>query len=85
MDLLKERKSLSDIGKDIYIHELKRKDYRDIFYANMQRVKESLRVLEEFSKLLNSNCAKRFKKIRYNIYEIEKITERRIISLRKRS
>lgn len=79
--LLEERRSLKDVGKDIYINELKRKNYQDIFFANIQRVKESLRVLEEFSKLINKNIAIEFKKIRYGIYEIEKKVIKRISSL----
>ena len=79
--LLDERKSLEDVGKEIYIHELKRDDYQDIFFANIQRVKESLRVLEEFAKLINKNIAIEFKKLRYGIYEIEKNVTQRISSL----
>lgn len=76
--LVRERDSSNDIGKSIYINELKRKDYQDIFFANIQRAKESVRVLEEFSKLFNKNIAVDFKKIRYHIYEIEKKSARRI-------
>jgi thiamine-phosphate pyrophosphorylase len=81
MDLLKERKSLTDVGKNIYANELERRDTRDIFYANIQRAKESIRVLEEFTKLINIKCAVSFKKIRYNIYEIEKRTAKKITAL----
>ncbi len=76
--LIKERKSLTDVGKDIYINELKRRNYQDIFFANIQRVKESIRVLEEFSKVINKNIAVEFKKIRYRIYEIEKKSAKKI-------
>lgn len=71
-DLAKGRNSKNDIGKNIYANELKRGNIEDIFLANIQRVKESIRVLEEFSKLINTHIAIRFKKIRYNTYEIEK-------------
>lgn len=81
LSLLKERESLRDVGKDIYIHELKRKNYQDIFFANIQRIKESLRVLEEFSKLRNIKVAVEFKKIRYRIYEVEKKVIKKISSL----
>ena len=79
--LLEERESLSDVGKCLYINELKRKNYQDIFFANIQRVKESLRVLEEFSKLINKNIAIEFKKIRCDIYESEKKFAKKISSL----
>ena len=77
LDIIRQRKSLKDPGKEIYGNELRRKDYRDIFFANIQRVKESIRVLEEFSKLRDTASAIGFKRIRYRIYEIEKkITQR---------
>ena len=80
--LLGARESLKDVGKDVYIDELKRKDFRDIFFANIQRIKESIRVLEEFSKLKNSDIAIKFKEIRYNIYALEKKVTKKISSLR---
>ena len=80
--LLKERCSLSDVGKNIYVNELKRKDYQEIFFANIQRVKESLRVLEEFTKLKNSRLAIKFKEIRYRSYEIEKKVAKKFPPLR---
>lgn len=71
--LLKTRDSLGDIGRNINLKkEFQRKDYRDIFFANIQRVKESLRVLEEFLKLKRINQALKFKQIRYEVYSIEK-------------
>ena len=70
--LLKQRCSLRDVGKNIYVNELKRRDYQEVFFANIQRVKESVRVLEEFTKLKNSRLAIKFKEIRYRSYEIEK-------------
>jgi len=71
-ELIKGRYTLSDVGRDIYGSELKRKDCRDIFFANIQRVKESTRVLEEFTKLDNIKTAVAFKRLRYSIYNIEK-------------
>ena len=81
-DLLKGRESRRDVGKNIYINELKRKTLPDIFFANIQRVKESIRVLEEFTKLINRNIAVGFKQIRYDIYEIEKRAAARIVCFR---
>lgn len=78
--LLEARLSNKDIGKNIYINELKRRDYKDILLANLQRIKESVRVLEEFGKLLNTNAAVEFKKIRYRVYETEKRVVKRISS-----
>lgn len=80
--LMEGRESGRDVGKNIYAEELKRKDYQDIFFANLQRVKESMRVLEEFGKLKNVDTAVEFKKIRYALYELEKKAAKRISSLR---
>ena len=71
-NLHKERSSLRDVGRFIKANELQRGGLSDIFFANMQRAKESIRVLEEFSKLINVKAAFGFKDIRYKIYEIEK-------------
>ncbi len=80
-DLIKERDSDKDIGKNIIINELKRKDLKDIFFANMQRVKEAIRVLEEFSKLTDTCLSVEFKKSRYKAYEIEKKVAEQLASL----
>lgn len=72
VQFIQARNSPQDVGRDIYVNELKRSGIRDIFFANIQRAKESVRVLEEFSKLSAKNTAKDFKKIRYGIYEAEK-------------
>lgn len=79
--LLESRDSCADVGKDIRADELLRKDIPDIFYANMQRVKESIRVLEEFSKIINKDSSTGFKRIRYSLYEIEKKAVKRITAL----
>lgn len=81
LKLIKERHSLTDPGKNIFINELKRKNYADIFFANMQRVKESIRVLEEFSKLINKNTAVGLKNTRYKIYVLEKRVAEKISTL----
>jgi len=70
--LLKERISFKDVGRGINAGELRREGLGGIFSANIQRAKESVRVLEEFSKLINIKAALGFKSIRYKIYEIEK-------------
>ena len=52
--------------------EMNRLTDADIFAANIQRVKESLRVLEEFFKLMDQKNSKRFTGLRFKVYEIEK-------------
>lgn len=52
-------------------------DWQSIFFANIQRTKEALRVLEEFSKLSEEKMSRGFKGLRFKIYEQEKkITEK---------
>lgn len=79
--LLSERKSNADVGRNNSSGELKRSTCRDIFGANLQRAKESLRVLEEFSKLVDSQTALGFKQLRYQVYEIEKKSFKKISTL----
>ena len=71
-ELLSERLVQKDVGRNIHVQEFKRDSLKDIFFANIQRVKESTRVLEEFSKLINKTAALKFKRARYKIYALEK-------------
>lgn len=80
-ELLCARDSQKDVGRDIYINELRRSNYQDIFFANIQRVKESIRVLEEFSKLMDKKTAIEFKRLRYGIYGLEKRAAEKISAL----
>mgnify|MGYP001198510735 CR=1 FL=1 len=49
-----------------------RADYREIAIANIKRVQEAARVLEEFGKLVNSAVGQGFKQFRFMIYTLEK-------------
>jgi thiamine-phosphate pyrophosphorylase len=80
-NLLKSRDSLKDVGRKNSRGELLRRDTADIFRANLQRVKESIRVLEEFAKLTDIKAALIFKDLRYKIYEIEKSSFSKIAAL----
>ena len=71
-ELLKERSVRLDVGSRIHAREFARDGLKDVFFANIQRAKESARVLEEFSKLVNAKAALRFKRVRYRIYALEK-------------
>ncbi len=71
--LLESRDSTDDIGRSSGIAtEMRRSGTADIFMANMQRVKESLRVLEEFAKLLDVKLAVKFQRLRFKAYGVEK-------------
>ncbi len=51
--------------------EKKRGSIEDLMRANLKRAQEGLRSLEEFSKLVGSPVSARFKKIRYECYQVE--------------
>jgi thiamine-phosphate pyrophosphorylase len=71
--LFKTRDVKSDVGRiERSGSEMIRLDYSDIFGANIERAKESLRVLEEFFKLIDKNVSAKFTKLRFKVYEIEK-------------
>lgn len=72
--LIKAREIEQDVGRGSIGPELKRNTTKDIYFANSQRVKESIRVLEEFAKLKNPKIAQQFKTIRYRSYALEKAT-----------
>jgi hypothetical protein len=74
LNLLKARDIEGDVGRGSTASEFKRQNLNDIFYANAQRVKESLRVLEEVTKLLDVKCARKIKEMRYKIYALEQKT-----------
>ena len=77
-DVIRARNIAGDVGRKSNALESKRNGHMDIFYANSQRVKESIRVLEEFTKLRNKRLAQDLKKLRYKVYALEKtIIERR--------
>jgi thiamine-phosphate pyrophosphorylase len=79
--LLNQRQARADVGRLNSCGELRRANCKDIFSANIQRAKESLRVLEEFSKLIDSGAALGFKQLRYKVYEIEKEAFKKISAL----
>ncbi len=70
--LLSFRDSQKDVGRDsMGSLEKKRADLESIVCANLRRSQEATRVLEEFSKLINSTSAQSFKKIRFKLYALE--------------
>jgi len=71
-DILGSRSIAADVGKDSAKSERVRNNFAEIFFANIERAKESLRVLEEVSKLVSPKIAEGFKKIRFRIYALEK-------------
>lgn len=71
LKVLEARHIQGDVGRDTTVSESKRKDIDAVFWANSQRVKESLRVLEEVIKLIDAGKSSRLKVLRYKVYELE--------------
>jgi thiamine-phosphate pyrophosphorylase len=70
--LLSFRDSEKDVGADsMGALEKKRTDLDSIVQANLRRSQEATRVLEEFGKLISSDSAKSFKRIRFRLYTLE--------------
>ncbi len=69
-ELIKERDSFDDSGRQM--SEMPKKELADIITANFKRTQESLRVLEEYSKILFPKTSVDFKKQRYAAYDAEK-------------
>lgn len=78
--LIQHRDASGDIGKAFSLGP-KRKAFKGIFLANAQRVKESLRVLEEFMKLFDVTASKKIQKLRFDFYDFEKKVIQRFPSL----
>lgn len=68
---LEARHIQGDVGRATSISESKREDIEAVFCANTQRVKESLRVLEEVTKLIDSRISSKLKVLRYKVYALE--------------
>ncbi len=67
------RDSRRDLGRAVDTLEVTRRDYRDILWANLQRAKESLRVMEECAKVTAPKTVSDLKKLRYQTYGVEKM------------
>lgn len=81
-EFLMARSVERDVGRLTLKLEVKRRDFSDLLYANLERAKESLRVLEEFMKLIDKKKSESFKSLRYKLYGIEKKASARLASLR---
>ena len=69
--LVEKRNSAHDVGKRSFISDQK-PGWRDLLVSNMKRTQESLRVLEESSKIVASKTSKKFQTLRFRLYELEK-------------
>lgn len=68
--MLSARDSVKDSGRKA--KEQSRQNLKNIVIANFKRAEESLRVLEEYSKIIDFSIALKYKALRYEVYNIEK-------------
>ncbi len=70
--LLEYRDIKKDVLKQSITTEMQRENLQAIIKANIKRAQEAARVLEEVMKIADPSSSETFKKIRYELYEIEK-------------
>ena len=70
------------IAYDYMQGEAKRENINSVLLSNLQRAKESMRVLEEYGKLLSSSLGKEFQALRFELYSIEQALVKRNEELR---
>lgn len=68
--LIHARDVKTDAGRKF--KERKRENLNDLLIANFHRAEEAIRVLEEFAKLISADAGEKFKKIRFEVYDLEK-------------
>ncbi|MFH1612546.1 MAG: thiamine-phosphate pyrophosphorylase [bacterium] len=71
-EFLKNRDIKNDSGK--IFNQTKYENINEILISNFKRVEESLRVIEELMRLISLKKSDAIKKLRFNIYELEKKT-----------
>ena len=81
-ELLSERDTASDKTKFIDFKPKSGIDISDIFMSNIERVKESFRVLEECFKIIDGKISQGYRKLRFDTYDIEKriVKKARLVS-----
>ena len=73
IELLNARKSAGDVGADLYSEgEAKRASTAQIITSNFKRSEEAVRSLEEYGKAFGGAFGRRFKAIRFRLYDLEK-------------
>jgi thiamine-phosphate pyrophosphorylase len=80
-DLLSSR-NIDDVGKRSIESEKHKENLVDLFLANSQRGKESMRVLEEVLKLFDQTLSQKFKRFRFRLYDIEKTAVKELENIR---
>lgn len=71
-ELVLARDAVRDVGKNHVISDRKKISLRDLLIANLKRGQESLRVMEEMSKIFSAGSSHALRKLRFEVYELEK-------------
>jgi thiamine-phosphate pyrophosphorylase len=66
------RKSQQDLGRKSKFDRAKRNNLDQVLTINLKRCQESLRVLEEIVKILDSKLFGQIKQLRFKLYDLEK-------------
>ena len=72
--IVAERNIREDVGRSSLRLDKKKIAPEDIFSSNIQRSEEAVRVLEEWAKIISIKASRRFQKLRFTLYELEKET-----------
>ncbi len=81
--LVAARESEGDVGKKSFLSDKKGKlKFHDLAVSNAKRGQESLRVMEEFSKMIAGSHSKDFQDLRFRLYTLEKRAIARLSALR---
>lgn len=70
--LLQTRDTERDVLKLVDLKRHKKADIEAVLMANIERAKESLRVLEECCKVIDENASRKYRRLRFNTYDAEK-------------
>lgn len=70
--LVGARDTKKDVLKYVDFPKKRSSDYGDILMSNVQRTKESLRVLEECCKIIDEKVGREYRRLRFKTYDIEK-------------
>ena len=70
--LVEARDTEKDTLRAVDLKRLKTADTMDIFMSNIQRTKESLRVLEECCKPVDEDTSRGYRRLRFRVYDIER-------------
>ena len=82
LDLARARASRTDVGRRAAASRVR--SLEQLLVINLQRVKESLRTMEESSRLIAPSQAASFQRLRFRTYEVERALLLNLAALRHR-